>query len=280
MRIDLDTVNALGLDLTTNDLQKAILGDKKLKIGSEGGTIEFNHLHLRVHVPDLTSPGGDGAPKARKAAAARSGKKPLTDDAYFSRIQFLKRALPEISVSGYPDAARAVIKKSDDAEEKIRLFVEGYGLRQIMGTPGLKGIHCKTNSVLECYGVLGIEAARTTIINEIASVMGNMDIDPRHMQLLADTMTYKGDILGITRFGLAKMRDSVLQLASFEKTPDHLFEAGARGKSDGINGVSECIILGQTMGIGTGGFKVVRRLNLQREEVGRKGDAFEGLFSW
>ncbi|KAK7517511.1 hypothetical protein IWZ03DRAFT_173824 [Phyllosticta citriasiana] len=281
MRIDLDTVNALGLDLTTNDLQKAILGEKKLKIGSEGGTIEFNNLHLRVHVPDLTSPNStDAAPKARKAAASRSGKKPLTDDAYFSRIQFLKRALPEIAVSGYPDAARAVIKKSDDAEEKIRLFVEGYGLRQIMGTPGLKGVHCKTNSVLECFDVLGIEAARSTIINEIASVMGNMDIDPRHMQLLADTMTYKGDILGITRFGLAKMRDSVLQLASFEKTPDHLFEAGARGKSDGIKGVSECIILGQTMGIGTGGFKVVRRLNLQREEVGRKGDAFEGLFSW
>ena len=41
-----------------------------------------------------------------------------------------------------------------------------------------------------------------------------IDIDPRHMQLLADTMTYKGEVLGITRFGLAKMRDSVLQLAS------------------------------------------------------------------
>jgi DNA-directed RNA polymerase III subunit RPC1 len=70
------------------------------------------------------------------------------------------------------------------------------------------------------------------------------------MQLLADVMTYKGEVLGITRFGLSKMRDSVLQLASFEKTPDHLFEAAAGMKSDKIEGVSECIIMGQTMTCG------------------------------
>ncbi|KAK3096409.1 DNA-directed RNA polymerase III subunit C1 (rpo31), partial [Teratosphaeriaceae sp. CCFEE 6253] len=105
---------------------------------------------------------------------------------------------------------------------------------------------------METRDVLGIEAARTTIIAEIGAVMGGMDIDPRHMQLLADVMTYKGEVLGITRFGMAKMRDSVLQLASFEKTPDHLFEAAVKGKTDGIEGVSECIIMGQSMRIGTG----------------------------
>jgi DNA-directed RNA polymerase III subunit RPC1 len=54
----------------------------------------------------------------------------------------------------------------------------------------------------------------------------------------------QGQVLGITRFGVAKMKDSVLMLASFEKTTDHLFDASAAGKRDGIAGVSESIIMG------------------------------------
>ena len=55
---------------------------------------------------------------------------------------------------------------------------------------------------------------------------------------------FQGEILGITRFGVAKMRDSVLMLASFEKTTDHLFDASFYGKTDEILGVSESIIMG------------------------------------
>jgi DNA-directed RNA polymerase III subunit RPC1 len=55
------------------------------------------------------------------------------------------------------------------------------------------------------------------------------------------------------------MKDSVLMLASFEKTTDHLFEASFFGKKDTINGVSECIIMGIPMGIGTGLFKLLQR---------------------
>jgi DNA-directed RNA polymerase III subunit RPC1 len=133
---------------------------------------------------------------------------------------------------------------------------------------------------MECREVLGVEAARTTIAKEIGAVMGEMNIDPRHMQLLADVMTYKGEVLGITRFGLSKMRDSVLQLASFEKTPDHLFDAAAGMKSDLIEGVSECIIMGQTMSVGTGAFKVVRRLELTTEDTKQKPTVFEDAWKW
>lgn len=54
----------------------------------------------------------------------------------------------------------------------------------------------------------------------------------------------QGEVLGITRFGVAKMKDSVLMLASFEKTTDHLFDAAALGKNDALTGVSESIIMG------------------------------------
>ena len=76
--------------------------------------------------------------------------------------------------------------------------------------------------------------------------------------LLADVMTYKGEVLGITRFGIAKMKESVLMLASFEKTTDHLFDAALHGRVDKVDGVSECIIMGMPAPVGTGGFKLIQ----------------------
>jgi DNA-directed RNA polymerase III subunit RPC1 len=69
---------------------------------------------------------------------------------------------------------------------------------------------------MEVSNTLGIEAARILIIKEIKLTMENhgISIDERHLKLLADTMTYKGEVLGITRFGLAKMKESSLMLAS------------------------------------------------------------------
>ena len=71
-------------------------------------------------------------------------------------------------------------------------------------------------------------------------------------------MTFKGEVLGITRFGVAKMRESVLMLASFEKTTDHLFDAAVHSRRDQIVGVSECIIMGVPIPLGTGLFKLLR----------------------
>lgn len=165
-----------------------------------------------------------------------------------------------------------------------RLLISGYGLRYCMNTPGVDPYHTSTNSIVETLQVLGIEAARSKIISEIQEVTKDLSIDPRHMALLADVMTYKGEVLGITRFGLAKMRDSVLQLASFEKTADHVFEAGVVGKEDEVTGVSECVIVGKTMGVGTGSVEVVRRLAIRPEEMRRKStaceEAWEEYASW
>jgi DNA-directed RNA polymerase III subunit RPC1 len=82
-------------------------------------------------------------------------------------------------------------------------------------------VDCR-NHVLEVEEVLGVEAARTQIAAEIQNIMNvyGIGIDGRHLSLLSDVMTFKGEVLGITRFGVSKMRESVLMLASFEKTTD------------------------------------------------------------
>lgn len=261
MKVDFETIGRLQLDITMGDIAHAIVKQKKLKLSPLNLRIFKDYVRV-----DVTS---NEKPK-------RGGKVVVSEDTeIFLRVQNIKRMLPNIPIRGYPEASRAIIKTDDHG--KNALLVEGYGLKNCMTTEGVNGLATKTNSVMEMREVLGIEAARKTIIDEIQLVMGDMDIDPRHMQLLADVMTYKGEVLGITRFGLSKMRDSVLQLASFEKTPDHLFEAAWHMKRDKIEGVSECIIMGQSMSQGTGAFKVVRSLNLGEGVVGKKATVFEDV---
>ncbi|XP_071130930.1 DNA-directed RNA polymerase III subunit RPC1-like [Mytilus edulis] len=177
-------------------------------------------------------------------------------------LQFLKKELPKVMIKGIPSVTRAVIHIDEKNEELYKLLVEGNNLQAVIATPGIKGTHVTSNNTFEVEKCLGIEAARSTIIEEINYTMVNhgMSIDIRHVMLLADLMTFKGEVLGITRFGLAKMKESVLMLASFEKTADHLFEAAYHGQKDTINGVSECIIMGIPMGIGTGLFKLLHKV--------------------
>ena len=85
----------------------------------------------------------------------------------------------------------------------------------------------------------------------------SIQVDKRHLGLIADLMTFKGAIHGFQRFGMANMKDSVLLHSSFERTNDILFDAAMHGKVDRLNGVSESIILGKMIPIGTGIFKVI-----------------------
>ena len=82
-------------------------------------------------------------------------------------------------------------------------------------------------------------------------------------------MTYKGQVLGITRFGIQKMKKSVLMLASFEMTTDHLYNSAIQCKEDEIKGVTECIVMGRQVPIGTGMFKVCYNDEVERDD-GRK----------
>ncbi len=188
----------------------------------------------------------------------------------------IKEEDDDIPLSGKPLEKLATnAAESSNPIQMHKVMVEGYGLRDCMNTDGVDPYTTSTNSVTETLKVLGIEAARTKIIKEMQEVTKDLSIDPRHMALLADVMTYKGEVLGITRFGLAKMRDSVLQLASFEKTADHVFDAGSAGKIDPIEGVSECVIVGKTMGVGTGSTEVVRNMHWREMDTTMQPTAFE-----
>ncbi|KAL6404050.1 DNA-directed RNA polymerase III subunit RPC1 [Ilyonectria robusta] len=260
MGIDAEALANLHLDIDIHGIAQAICRQRKLNIHPSQMTVTGENIVISIK--------DTGNMPARGAIRSE-----ITLRELLPRANFLRQKLPSTSISGYPEATRALIETSQDGTHRI--LVEGYGLQACMSTEGVNGIKVRTNDVRECFQVLGIEAARTTIADEINQVMGHMGIDTRHIQLLADGMTYKGEVIGITRFGLAKMRDSVLHLASFEKTPDHLFAAAGGMKTDRIEGVSEGIIMGRPMSLGTGACRIVRRLDIRPGDFCQKAALFE-----
>ncbi|BFZ57438.1 DNA-directed RNA polymerase III subunit C1 (rpo31) [Savitreella phatthalungensis] len=255
VRVDWDNVRKLQLDLKMSDIQEAIMRDSRLKLAPGTSFVDRGET-IRIRV---------------RMATEKDTKEHIE---MLYKVQWLKRALPKVVVAGVTTTSRAVINKTDTNANT--LLVEGYGLKEVMAIDGVVGTDTYTNHIIEMRQVLGIEAARASIIKEVSTVMRShgMNVDPRHILLLGDVMTYKGEILGITRFGIAKMKDSVLMLASFEKTTDHLFDAAARLAQDAIEGVSECIILGVPAPIGTGAFKVIR-LSEQFLDKPRKKPVFD-----
>eukprot|EP00956_Cyclotella_meneghiniana_P004281 scaffold5251_cov75-Cyclotella_meneghiniana.AAC.3 len=247
IRLDLEAIQQLRLNIDSASVRRCILKGVRgqtrppvLRMLSEKDVLvqRGSHSKLRVCVPD-------------------KGDTPT----YFI-MQALKVALPKVIVQGISTVNRAVINEENkNGKTDYHLLVEGYGLAEVMGSPGVDGRHTTTNHIIEVEQTLGVEAARASISSEISYIMNayGIGIDSRHLLLLSDIMTFKGEVLGITRFGVAKMRESVLMLASFEKTTDHLFDAAVHGRTDAIDGVSECIIMGIPIPIGTGLFKLIKR---------------------
>ncbi|KAM0788234.1 hypothetical protein ACM66B_001388 [Microbotryomycetes sp. NB124-2] len=223
IHIDMEAIYRLQLEVTIHSIKDSIVAAPKLKI--KDGDVNVVPEHNLIHIYASGVPPGD----------------------VYHRLLWLRRLLPEVAVKGAPNLHRAVIQKEVSGPKPVnKLLVEGEGLREVMTTDGVIGTETKSNHIMEVERILGIEAARSTIIEQIHYTMSShgLGIDPRHLMLLGDVMCFKGEVLGITRFGVAKMKGSVLMLASFERTTDHLFDAAFNARRDPIQGVSECIILG------------------------------------
>ncbi len=278
VQLDLEAIRKLHLEVTVYTIATSLSRAPKVRIAEGNIFVEGpDCIRIRIESPTMPSAMAYAAISKKVAAAAASGSMAtqlamggglhgVGGDNYVSSyyaMQQVKRQLPGIVIKGIPTVNRAVISDVTGGGKEYNLLVEGYGLRQVMATEGVCGTRTTSNHIMEVQDVLGIEAARQTIANEVQYTMSKhgMTIDNRHVILLADIMTFRGEVLGITRFGIAKMKDSVLMLASFEKTTDHLFDAARFSKQDDIDGVSECIIMGIPMPIGTGLFKIVHRVD-------------------
>jgi DNA-directed RNA polymerase subunit A'' len=154
-------------------------------------------------------------------------------------------------VKGIP-GIRRVLLTEEKGEWVIR--TDGSNLPKVLEVTGIDPTRTVTNHIHEIAKTLGIEAARNVIIQEAMGVLEEqgLDVDIRHVMLVSDIMTVTGEVRQIGRHGISGEKSSVLARAAFEITVPNIVEAAIKGESDPLKGVTENVIVGQSIPIGTG----------------------------
>ncbi len=163
----------------------------------------------------------------------------------------LKEKIQSVLIKGVKGIKQVLpVKRNDD----YLILTSGSNLKDILLIKEVDSVRTFSNDIHEVYKVLGIEAARQTIINEVYRVIESqgLNIDIRHVMLVADIMCILGTIKGITRYGVVSEKSSVLARASFETPIKHLINAALEVEVDQLASVVENVMINQPVPLGTG----------------------------
>lgn len=220
-------------------------------------TLDRSRMQRRELTPSTVASAINGA---LKVDALINGNKlcikPTTQS--LSELRRLAAKVMALPLHGVKGINRVVVKKESD---EYVVYTEGSNFSEILKMPEVDQTKTETNNIHEIGAVLGVEAARNAIINEAVKTLDEqgLDVDIRHIMLVADMMTTLGTMKQVGRHGVSGEKTSVLARASFEITTKHLLDACIHGESDRLNGIIENIIAGQPIPLGTGSVELTMR---------------------
>ncbi|MFQ6020483.1 MAG: DNA-directed RNA polymerase subunit A'' [Candidatus Aenigmatarchaeota archaeon] len=178
------------------------------------------------------------------------------DELTIKELQKLKTKILNTRIKGVKGVTQIIVTQKD-SEWVINTL--GSNLQKVMEIKGVDTTRTVSNNIHEILKVLGVEAARQSIINEAMSTLREqgLDVDIRHVMLVADVMTADGKIKAIGRYGVAGAKGSVLARANFEETIKHLTNAAIQGEVDKLESIVENVMINQVVPIGTGMFDLI-----------------------
>ena len=191
-------------------------------------------------------------------AKIEKGKvKIVLDEPSYKALLDVSETIKNLKVKGIDGIKRIIIRR--EPNEGYVIYSEGSNFEKVLEIEGIDPYRTTTNDIQAVGRVLGIEAARNMIIQEAYSTLSEqgLNVDMRHIMLVADVMTADGTIRAIGRHGVSAEKESVLSRAAFEITVSHLLQASRRGETDKLGGVAENIIVGQPVNLGTGAVELV-----------------------
>jgi len=218
--------------------------NKKIEIITDPERVRQIHVSLNTLVSRLKDKGFDVKMKDKSIFLKVSGLE-------FKDIYKLKEKLKETIISGVKGIEQVLIVKR---EKDYIILTAGSNLKEIVKFKGVDPDKTVTNDLYEVQDVFGIEVTRQIIINEISKVINSqgLDIDDRHLSLIADAICMTGQIKGVTRMGIISEKSSILARASFETPIKQFVNATIKASKDRLSSVIENIILNQPVPIGTG----------------------------
>ncbi len=190
----------------------------------------------------------DYSEKELKIVIKPRKEKPTLKDLYQ-----LKQKVKDIVVRGIK-GIKDVLPIYDDKEGEYVILTYGTNLKEVLKLEEVDETRTISNDIHEVAKVLGIEAARNLIIQEIKRVLEEqgLEVDIRHIMLFADLMTWSGTVKGVTRYGIVKDKPSVLSRAAFETPIKHFLIASIIEEKDEMKGVLENVMANQIAPLGTG----------------------------
>jgi DNA-directed RNA polymerase II subunit RPB1 len=182
-------------------------------------------------------------------------------DEFTNLKKFQNKLLNSIVIRGLP-GIKAVTFRNDkqyvenvngkyEPVEQFVLDTDGSNFIKVMNHPAVDGTRVYSTNVWDIYEVLGIEATRAILFNEISGLFDSVGVNYRHLCLLCDVMTRFGRLMSIDRYGINKNDIGTLAKACFEETEKILLKAALFGEVDPMTGVSANIMMGQAIRGGT-----------------------------
>ena len=282
IRMELDAETLLDKNITMDDIHFAI---KNSSHGNEISCVysDFNAdklvFRIRTNSNIFT--------KNKKKGVAQSLDQ--SDDIYLLK-NFQENILNNIVLRGVngianvqPRKLQNILSKDDGKFTKKDIWIldtTGTNLMEVLGLDYIDYTRTYSNDIREVFDVLGIDAARQMLINEIMDVMefsGGVYIDYHHLSLLCDRMCSTKDMVAIFRSGILNDDISVISKSTFEVHTEVLLDAARTAEFDDCKSCSASVLLGQQGNFGTNMFSVVLDLDEFRKNdvIDNKDDDVE-----
>ncbi|KAH9118090.1 hypothetical protein AeMF1_008596, partial [Aphanomyces euteiches] len=266
--IDEDTPLARSPWLLRIELNRKMMADKNLEMKEIALQIEHEYgqdlsciytddnadkLVLRIRIMS------DEEEKLQRSGDASVGQE---DDTFLKRVEH--NMLTQMRLRGVPNVKKVFMRENPQNqwdEEKGFVMVkewvldtDGTNLLDVICFDSVDATRTISNDIVEIIEVLGIEAVRRALLNEIRSVISfdGAYVNYRHLACLADVMTFRGHLMAVTRHGINRVDSGPLVRCSFEETVEILMDAAMFSQGDDLAGVTENIMLGQLAQLGTG----------------------------
>jgi DNA-directed RNA polymerase beta' subunit len=267
IRMELDPEIMLEKNITMDDVNFTLNNTYKDEISCVYSDYNSDKLVFRIRMNNIL-----------KNSSGKSAKKikinPLdqSDQIYILK-NFQEQLLNGIVLRGVKKINKVILRKiKDNLVEKGGAFKKediwvldtvGTNLLEVLGLDYIDSRRTISNDIIEIHNVLGMEAARQCIYNELAEVLefDGSYVNAHHMALLCDRITFTCKLISIFRHGINNDDIGPIAKASFEETPEMFLKAARHAELDTLRGISANVMCGQEGLFGTASFQVVLDIN-------------------
>ena len=280
IRLEMNDMEMLEKNITMEDVNFAIKNIYQTDVNCIYSDFNSDKLIFRIRINSII----------------QNKKKPLvssldqSDEIYILK-NFQEQLLDNVILRGIKNISNVLIRKivdylepTDNGYEKKDIWVldtTGTNLLEILALDNIDVYNTVTNNIQEIYRVLGEEAARQSIFNELSEVIefDSTYINYHHLSVLCDRMTCNDKLTSIFRHGINSDAIGPIAKASFEETPEMFLKAAKHAELDNMKGVSANVMCGQEGYFGTSSFQVIldinKMLNEEEENIWNKKDPNE-----